>query len=307
MRTPLRRLADRRRAVLRHENWNIGLADRTIGALADGAHARVRWVNQERGRWIADPFGHEEAGRHHLFFEVFDYRTQRGVIGHADITDNFESLQWETVLDTGSHISYPQILTDEGSRFLTVEAPFENETALYRAEDFPRGWVKHTVLLTETPTVDPTVFAHAGRWWLICTLGGDRDLHIWHASRLEGPWRPHSGNPVKSDSASARPAGRPFMLDGELYRPAQDCSSVYGARVVIQRIDALDERHYEETTVATIEPDPTGPFPGGLHTVSALGDSTLIDGKRWTFSVSAARHGLAGRTARLAARVRPQA
>jgi hypothetical protein len=161
------------------------------------------------------------------------------------------------------------------------------------------------VLLEDVPARDPTVFSHEGRWWLICTLRGDRDLHIWHADELEGPWRPHDGNPVKSDIASSRPAGQPFMLDGELCRPAQDCSRTYGGRVVIQRIDALDERHYEETTIATLEPDPTGPFPGGLHTVSALGDSTLIDGCRWTFSPSAARHGLADRTARLAARIRP--
>ncbi len=97
----------------------------------------MKWLKQERGNWFADPFGHSEAGRHHLFFEVFDYKTQRGVIGHADITDSFERLHWETVLDTGVHLSYPQILTDEGNRFLIVEAPFANEAALYRAEDFP--------------------------------------------------------------------------------------------------------------------------------------------------------------------------
>src|SRR5689334_13898521 len=97
--SPLRRWADRRRAFLRHENWNIGLLDQPIESLATGVRANVRWVRQEPGRWIADPFGYSEGGRDHLFFESFDYATQRGVIAYADITESFERLRWETILD----------------------------------------------------------------------------------------------------------------------------------------------------------------------------------------------------------------
>ena len=40
---------------------------------------------------------------------------------------------------------------------------------------------------------------------------------------------------VKTDVRSARPAGTPFVYQGELYRPAQDCSRTYGGSIVIHR------------------------------------------------------------------------
>ena len=41
-----------------------------------------------------------------------------------------------------------------------------------------------------------------------------------------------------------------------------------------------------------VEPDPRGPFPDGVHTLSSLGDVTLIDGKRMIFGPFALRRAL---------------
>jgi hypothetical protein len=71
-----------------------------------------------------------------------------------------------------------------------------------------------------------------------------------------------------------------FEVEGRLFRPAQDCSRRYGEAVVINRVDVLTPEAYFETPVARIAPDPAGPYPHGLHTVSAAGEWTLIDGKR---------------------------
>jgi len=69
-----------------------------------------------------------------------------------------------------------------------------------------------------------------------------------------------------------------------LYRPAQDCSRTYGGRVIINRVLTLTPLAFRETQVATVEPDRTGRYPAGLHTLSQVGDITLIDGKRVVFS-----------------------
>jgi hypothetical protein len=92
---------------------------------------------------------------------------------------------------------------------------------------------------------------------------------------------------VKIDIRSARPAGAPFMLDGSLHRPAQDCTRKYGRRVSIVRVTAIDERAYQEELVAVIEPH-RGRYSRGLHTLSAMGASTLIDGLHRDFSLRAA-------------------
>ena len=90
-------------------------------------------------------------------------------------------------------------------------------------------------------SLDPTIVEWAGRWWMFGTRR-DRDpnaeLWLWHAPSPLGPWTVHAANPVKIDVRSSRPAGTPFVLDGVLYRPAQDCSRGYGGAVVVNRVVA---------------------------------------------------------------------
>jgi len=129
--------------------------------------------------------------------------------------------------------------------------------------------------------VDPTLFQHEGRWWLLCSSRHQGSLHnlfIWYADTLLGPWRPHDGNPVKNDVRSSRPAGTPFAHEGHLYRPTPDCSRTYGARVVLNRINKLTPEEFVEEAVREISP--IAPYSDGVHTLSSCGEMTLIDGKR---------------------------
>ncbi|MDQ3086109.1 MAG: hypothetical protein M3Q67_04825 [Actinomycetota bacterium] len=137
------------------------------------------------------------------------------------------------------------------------------------------------------------MFRHGGSWWLTCTDNEDNpdtNLLVWHASRLEGPWVAHAANPVKIDVRSARPGGTPFVHRGELYRPAQDCSRAYGGRVVVNRVTRLTPQEFAEEPAATFEPSAASPFPDGRHTLSAVGDITLVDGHRFVFVAAALRH-----------------
>jgi hypothetical protein len=113
--------------------------------------------------------------------------------------------------------------------------------------------------------------------------GGAIDLHLWYARNLLGPYQPHECNPVKTDVRSTRPAGTPFVHEGRLYRPAQDGSRTYGGAVALCRIDRLSPTEFEETVVRVVRPNREDGYPQGLHTVSACGDCTLIDGKRTTW------------------------
>jgi hypothetical protein len=158
--------------------------------------------------------------------------------------------------------------------------------ALFRAVEFPRRWSKIAVLVERFSGVDPTVFRHDGRWWLMCTERGrdaDASLWIWHAAELLGPWTAHARNPVKTDVRSARPGGAPFVHGGVLYRPAQDCSKVYGWRIVIQRVKRLTASEFVEEPVAVLEASKDSPFPLGRHTLTPVGDVVLIDGHRAVF------------------------
>ena len=181
------------------------------------------------------------------------------------------------------HLSYPYLFEHAGDVLCVPETYQAAEVGLYRADDFPARWSKVATLIAGVPALDATVFRHGDRWWLACSMQGATErshLHLYHAADLLGPWTPHVGNPVKVDIRSGRPGGTPFVHGGSLYRPAQDASTTYGGRVVINRVRALTPAEFDEEPVAVVEPLRDSPYPDGLHTLSALGDITLIDAKR---------------------------
>ncbi len=69
------------------------------------------------------------------------------------------------------------------------------------------------------------------------------------------------------------------MQDGQLIRPAQDCSRSYGWRLVFNRIEALSRSEYRERPVGALEPAPES---GNLRTHSYDSDGVyeVVDGFR---------------------------
>lgn len=286
------------------EQWNVGVVPLPIGRLLDEqawADAPIQWLPAPRraGRMLADPFGVRTDGGFTVLAEDFDMRVGRGCIVAVEITSAGEERRRDPVMVAGVHLAYPYVFEHEGEIFCVPDASFQREINLFRAVEFPTKWEKAATLIRDWPGVDSTVFRHEGRWWILGGRRGDlphAKLHGWHAEDLLGPWRPHAVDPLKVDVSSARPAGTPFVVDGVLYRPSQDCSRSYGERIVVNRVDELDPLRFREEPVVSFAPA-SGPFRAGCHTVSALGPVTLIDGKRRLVSfrklidlLSAARH-----------------
>jgi hypothetical protein len=183
-------------------------------------------------------------------------------------------------------MSYPYLLQYKGEIYCIPETHQAGEISLYKAQEFPYRWTKVTSLVSNFAGVDSTVFQYENRWWLACVdqhTGPYDKLFIWHAPDLCGPWRAHEANPVKTDPHSSRPAGTPFAHDGYLYRPSQDCSRAFGGRIVLNRMLKLTPTEFKEEQAAVVEPDSSGPYPDGTHTLSSVGNVTLIDGDRLPF------------------------
>jgi hypothetical protein len=280
------------RALTGHEEWCIGIVDAPIRTFLDaGIEKRVRWLRPPGdGRFIADPFGADLDGEVHVLYEDFRYSTSKGLIATLEATVTGPPQRPQVAIDLPVPASYPYIIEDRGEIYCVPETSEAREVSLYRAVDFPTGWAKVGTILSGVAALDSTVFWHDGRWWLTHT---DRDagqyvhLFVWHAADLKGPWEPHALNPVKADVQSSRPAGTPFVHEGTLYRPAQDCSRRYGGRIVINRVRRLTRTEFAEEPAAIVEPFPDSPFPEGIHTISRVGDLTLVDSKRHRFIPSA--------------------
>ena len=288
------------------DHWNIGIVDAPIEAFLDGGPiAPVRWLSElPRGRFLADPFAIADDERIFIFAEEFDYATNLGRI--AIVEPQFTEPQ-RSVFDLKAHAAYPYLFQHGGSTYCAPSLSPARGVDLFRATDFPCQWEKVAAIIPDFAAQDATLFEHNGCWWLLCT---DHDeppstkLHGWFAPDPEGPWVPHPLNPLKTDVRSSRPGGTPFIRDGCLYRPAQDDSRGYGGAIVLNRVVRLTSTEFEEESAARVDPVP-GPYSEGLHTLSAAGKRTLIDGKRQRFAWPATRRQLGRMLVSLRRRLRP--
>lgn len=117
----------------------------------------------------------------------------------------------------------------------------------------------------------------------MCSNPLNTNLYLYFSNSLFGTWIEHPLNPVKTDVTSSRPAGTPFLFNGKIIRPAQDCSKRYGSRIILNEITKLSKTDFEERKIKIIEMDKKEKYNKGTHTLSSIGEMTLIDGKRYGF------------------------
>jgi hypothetical protein len=246
----------------------------------------LRWTEAEsRNSYIADPFFWP--GRPGVrLFENFSYETNLGTIqasveGHPGTS--------EVSFGFDCHLSYPYVWSEGDDVFCIPESGASRCSRIFRLRE-DRAPECVAIVTQDRPLADPTVFKRDGFYWIAFTdtdLGLHDNLCLLMSGTLEGPWLPHPHNPVKTDIRSARPGGTPFVVDGILYRPAQDCAAGYGAALTINRVLRCDPSGYAEEPVLTILPDRGGPYSAGLHTLSLDrdGPAFLIDGKTYRFDV----------------------
>lgn len=268
------------------DEWHVGVIKMPIRDIMEGKPLKeVQWLPSGANEWYADPFARLVGEKIAVLMEKMPLGRGRVETKAHIASVVLDESGWgvpEFAFATGSHVSYPYLIESEGRVFMTPETWELNELSLYEATEFPRTWRKVAVLLPGIAATDATVFEYRGRWWMLCTTSdaSAETLLAFYADSLFGPWHGHRQNPLKVDVRGSRPAGRPFEIDGILYRPSQDCSRTYGGRIIVQRVLELDEQHWLEEQAFIFEPEPAWPYSEGLHTLSVVGDVCIIDAKR---------------------------
>jgi len=242
--------------------------------------AGLRVLPSGADRFYADPFPVTVNGRDYIFFEDYRKARKQAVISCVEVDGRGDSSQPEVILERATHLSYPFVFLHGEEVCMVCESRAERKVELLVAREFPNGWERAGPLLEDIDAVDPTIIEVDGTFWLFVTLadpGGwaTEDLHVYGAGSLSGPWVPHPLNPVVSDARSARPAGTPFLLNGSIVRPAQDCSRRYGGGTLLQRIDKLSLTEYVETAVGRVSL--AGHSRTAVHTYSRSQSLEVID------------------------------
>lgn len=226
-------------------------------------------IADDGDRYYADPFPFNNDGEHWLFVEEYKLRSDIGIISCMPVAVGGKVGPAKPVLIRPYHLSHPFLFRNEGAIYMLPESGGYRTVELYRARSFPFDWVLHQVLMIDVEIYDATLLRHADRWWMFGTIvhdGGSHhdELAIFYSDQLEGPWKPHKLNPVKSDCRSARPAGQIVRRGDRLLRPAQDCETGYGAGIVWTEIEELTTENFKEREIVRWSVNELG--ADGLHT-----------------------------------------
>jgi hypothetical protein len=270
----------------RVDEWNVAFVNNPQHSFLDPEFKPApAWSSyREYGQMVADPFLLPGAGGTRVLVEELNWSTEKGRI--SELRGSADQTTVTPLIDEGLHMSYPYCFRHDGATYAIPECWEARSIFLYRLDESSGTWRREQVLVENVDAVDATVFQHNGLWWLLYSADagcGPWSVYLQHAPSLFGPWQPHVANPVKTDVKSSRPAGNPFLHEGMLYRPSQDNRTSYGGALCLNRIDELSAERFRETPVRWIAPDPHGPYPDGLHTLSGSGQFSVIDGKRHTW------------------------
>lgn len=235
---------------------------------------------------LAHPFLAMKGNHYYVFFTAKDLKTDKGGIALAESSDGVTWKFRRTVIREPFVLSHPYVFEWQNDYYLVPEAHTETSVRLYKATRFPDEWKYVGNLLEGGHFISPTLVRHKERWWLFTSPSGNDTLRLFYASGLQGPWKEHPLSPiVKKDLRTARPAGRPFVFDGALYRLGQDCYPTYGRAVRAFRITDISPTSYVESMVETaiVEASGKGWNSAAMHHVDAQRTST----GRWIALVDA--------------------
>jgi hypothetical protein len=277
------------------KQWIVGL---THGNIADIIKSKnfdynITWQPVKApNRVFADPFfAGKEKDRYSLFIEDYTTDDHYGKIALVVIDRNFNILEHTVVLDTQSHLSYPFVFRENGKTYVFPEAAESGKLSCYEFDPVNKSlnFLKHII---DLPLLDSNVIKHNNRYWILGATrengsGENYELRCFFSDNLLGPYTSHAANPLAKGLDGVRAAGNIVEVDGVLYRPAQNCEEEYGKSITVNKITRLDEVAFTSEFHMNISIDKKNRLNKGMqtiHTINALDDMIIVDGKKWTFS-----------------------
>jgi hypothetical protein len=270
-----------RRIVHKLERWSVAF----IKSPWQEAHLEQGTIiKNPPNRFFADPFVMTKDNRTICFLEDFDYSTKRGCITAVEILGDGQYQILGPVIEEPFHMSFPYLFQYNGQLYMVPEAAESNAVKLYECVEFPLKWEFKKDIFSDYRAVDPMIFEHQGRWWLLCNkaLEGNGDLSsilmaYWSDDPIDGTWNPHPENPLIFDCNIARNGGILLAKDEAPIRGRQKQGFYfYGKGLSLARIKDLSPSSFEEEEIRQI--DPTF-FKGikGCHHIHSSGIYTVYD------------------------------
>jgi len=232
----------------------------------------------------ADPFLHVQDDRLYVLYET-QSADDYGKIEAAQIVgDKLVSLG--LILEEPFHLSYPAIFEHDEIVYLMPECQESGELRLYRFDEFPRRPVFVRTLMTGK-FADPSPYMVGETLFIFATTSNGLEL-FYTDDWIDGQLQAHPMNPIVTGARSERCGGTPFLIDGVLVRPAQNCQNLYGENLGLMRIEQLTKETYSETPYRSdiFKKDLPWNKEGGHHvSVAAYEDEVIVavDGQAYDY------------------------
>ncbi len=240
-------------------------------------------ITPPKDRIWADPFIIKKDNNCYIFAEEMLHKDQKGRIILIKINQNGNQSPPKNILTRNYHLSYPYLFEDHGQLYMLPETSRNNSIELYKCTHFPDQWTQADTMMQNLEAADASLLKYSNKFWLFANIRQhpgvsiNDDLYLFYSDKLiNGNWTPHPMNPIVSDVRCSRPAGKVFIRDQKIIRPAQDCSKYYGYKIQLREITELSEWNYKEKTIEQW-------MPGwekdviGLHTYNRDQDYIAID------------------------------
>ncbi len=242
-------------------------------------------ITLPKGVFYADPFVITKKGINYIFFEEYIYTKDKAHISLLIIDNKGNCSTPVTVLDQSYHLSYPFVFEWEDQFYMIPETSANKTVELYKAAKFPYQWEFVMNLMEDVSLLDVTLVYENKTWWLFgnaanisFTSTNDQLLLYYSKDLCSKNWTPHPQNPIATNIANCRPAGKLFRRNGQLYRPAQNnASRQYGFGLSINKIVTLNETEYYEEEVLSITPGIDNKLKA-IHTINFTDEITVVDG-----------------------------
>jgi len=239
------------------------------------------WILIEAvNKFIADPFVISHNNFIYIFVEEMKYINKVGRIKYYKFDHNHNIVDQGNAISELFHMSYPNVFKFNGEYFLLPETSHFGSTLLYRATSFPDQWVICKTLFN-VGMVDPTIFYHQQKWWILFSDNVHDCIQIASSDNLLDSEFHILDDRIFVRDKCNRMAGKPVVVDNRLYIFTQNCSTTYGGSIVVSELIGDLDSNPEVSLIGEIIPSKS--HSDGLHTINFFNNISVFDGKRFEF------------------------
>lgn len=265
---------------INRSNWNIGFVDISPEHLINKSQLdEIQWMKHNyKDRFFADPFILKISEKYIILLaEEMLFDEAKGRIVELIVDKNtYRLCDRFLLLETDSHLSYPAYIRENGKVFVYPENGMSGALRIYELDEDNHKLINPVVILNEA-VADATIFMKGGKYWMTAMKypNTQEKVFLYKSESLFGPYVQVDTNPFTFDRSFSRPAGNFFTVNGQLYRPAQDCSKFYGSALSIMKVEFNDV--FQEELKSRIKPQ-SYKYNLGIHTINFMDGQCIVDG-----------------------------